>query len=518
MPDTPRILIATDDPLLSDTIATLLTSTGFETSLAPNGETALTTIHQATGEDLFDALIIDISLTKCDSLELTKRLRGKPETRHLPILILSPHTTRDDDVPSALHAGADDILAIPFRHQELTLKLHRMLERQRWSVERQRMLSNLLRVADGIENVLHPTGEQPMPDLTANPKEEKPVPPTEEEDQTKWKEVEEALGQAIDSLQRSANSEESVILRRALTQLSSALNRASRYSKIRSQAKTLQDTNEKLRELDRLRSEFTNAIVHDIRSPLGTVISTLDLIEVELNSRKPNVSEIKDMSAGARGISQKLIGLVTELLDFSKLESGKMELKIGEVIIPEIIERVGEDFEIMARKKAISLSYGCDENLPTILADSGKLQRALSNLLSNAIKFTGQGGQIWLEARSAEGTQVDAGIPYVMFSVVDSGEGIPAPDLPYVFDPYYQASTRNGHLGTGLGLAIVKRIAAAHGGNVSVRSQVGVGSAFSIVLPLSPSQDSMSVPPILTLTSAPANGTDISDAFSDPKS
>jgi signal transduction histidine kinase len=514
MLETPIILIATDDPLLSDTIATLLVSTGFQTGLAQTGEEAEAAIGSGKDGNPFDALIVDIALRKCDSLDLTKRLRSKSETRHLPILFLSPYSTRDDDVPSALHAGADDILAIPFRHQELTLKLHRMLERQRWSVERQRMLSNLIRVADGIETVLHPTGEQPLPDLSEGPP---PTAMTEEEGQMKWKEVDGALAEAIDALQRTANTEESAILQRALIQLSSALNRASRYVKVRTQAKSLQDTNEQLRELDRLRSEFTNAIVHDIRSPLGTVISTLDLIEVELNSRKPNISEIRQMATGARGISQKLIGLVSELLDFSKLESGNMELKLGEIIVPEIIERVGEDFEIAARKKSITLSYGCDKNLPVLLGDSGKIQRALANLLSNAIKFTPENGQVWFEARSAEGTQVDAGVPYVVFSVVDSGEGIPAQDLPYVFDPYYQASNRNGNLGTGLGLAIVKRIAAAHGGNVAVRSQVGVGSAFSIVLPLSPSQNAIVVPPILSVSSTPVGGTDISEAISNPK-
>ncbi len=517
MSQTPRILIATDDPLLSDTIASLLVSTGFETGLAQTGEEAEQAIRDGMKGDFYDALIVDIALQKCDSLDLSKRLRSKPETRHLPILFLSPYSTRDDDVPSALHAGADDVLAIPFRHQELTLKLHRMLERQRWSVERQRMVSNLLRVADGIETVLHPTGEQPLPDLSDGPPASLHAP-TEEETRTKWQEVDGALAEAISALQKTSNSDESAILQRALIQLSSALNRASRYVEVRSQAKSLLDTNEQLRELDRLRSEFTNAIVHDIRSPLGTVISTLDLIEVELNSRKPNISEIREMITGARGISQKLIGLVTELLDFSKLESGKMELKLGEIIIPEMIERAGEDFEIAARKKSITLSYGCDENLPTMVGDSGKIQRALANLLSNAIKFTPPHGQVWFEARCAEDTQVDAGVPYIVFSVVDSGEGIPAQDIPYVFDPYYQAGNRNGNLGTGLGLAIVKRIAAAHGGNVAVRSQVGVGSAFSIVLPLAPSQNAIVVPPILSVSSAPVGGTDISDAFSETNS
>ena len=173
-----------------------------------------------------------------------------------------------------------------------------------------------------------------------------------------------------------------------------------------------------------------------------------------------------------------------ELLDFSKMEAGVLQLEFVPIAPHEIIQEAGETWAVVSKRKNVSLSYGCDTNLPKVMADARSIQRALMNLLSNAIKFTPEGGQIWIEARLVEGQQVDAGYSYVVISVIDTGEGIPAQELPYIFDPYYQARSRTGSIGTGLGLAIVKRIAAAHGGNVSVRSQVGVGSAFSIVLPV----------------------------------
>jgi signal transduction histidine kinase len=208
--------------------------------------------------------------------------------------------------------------------------------------------------------------------------------------------------------------------------------------------------------------------------------------------------------------------LVSELLDFSKLEAGKMTPVLERLEVAKIIEQVGEEFEPATRRKSIKFSYGCEDHLPTIIGDAGKLHRALSNLMSNALKFTPDGGQIWLEARLMEGTQVDAGVPYVVFSVVDSGEGIPAEDLPYVFDPYYQAASRNKDLGTGLGLAIVKRIAAAHGGNVAVRSQVGVGTAFSITLPLVPPSATQAALPPSNSTATPEQVTDLSDILATP--
>ncbi|QUW02489.1 response regulator [Chloracidobacterium validum] len=499
-----RILIASDDNLLGAMVGALLTSSGYEIELVNTGDEA----QQRLAAYPFDALILDIALRHQNCLDLTRWVRGQSALRNLPVIVLSPMATRDDDVPSVLHAGADEALAVPFRHQELILKLRRMLERQRWAIERQQMVANLSAVADGIERFIRPTGEQSLPEFSDL---------ADLEEQAKWQDVMSSLSTAIQSLQDASNNEETQILRRALEQISLALKRAGRYVQVRTQAQSLRDANEKLRELERLRAEFTNAIVHDIRSPLGTIVSTMELIEQELSGPRPKKSDILPLVTGARAVAEKLIALVSELLDFSKLEAGKMNLALERLEVAKVIEQVGEEFEPAIRRKSIKFSYGCEDHLPAIVGDAGKLHRALSNLMSNAVKFTPDGGQIWLEARLMEGTQVDAGVPYIVFSVVDSGEGIPAQDLPYLFDAYYQAASRSRDLGTGLGLAIVKRIAAAHGGNVSVRSQVGVGTAFSIVLPLAPPADGQpaTAPPPLP-AAAPGVVTDLSEVLATP--
>ncbi|HNG94058.1 MAG TPA: ATP-binding protein [Acidobacteriota bacterium] len=492
MRESPVILVATDNPSQRALIVSLLQNAKYRVYAASNGYEALAYVQEA----VIDALIADISLDGVNGLDVCRQLRAQPTTRHIPILLISPSATRDDDVLSALLAGSDDCLATPFRPQELTLKLRHMLERQHWAVERQRVVENLVWLANSTD--LFSSGEQPKyeppPEPTPNGKPataddtaELPTPTElfrQRPSETEWDEVEDAMQQALRYFQEVHSGEEEVLIRSAMSRLSTAVAQASLYRQARSHVAGLQEANEKLKELDRLRSEFTNAIVHDIRSPLGSVISTLELIEMELQGKKPDMGELRELINGARQVSEKMISLINELLDFSKMEAGVLQLEFVPIAPHEIIQEAGETWAVVSKRKNVSLSYGCDTNLPKVMADARSIQRALMNLLSNAIKFTPEGGQIWIEARLVEGQQVDAGYSYVVISVIDTGEGIPAQELPYIFDPYYQARSRTGSIGTGLGLAIVKRIAAAHGGNVSVRSQVGVGSAFSIVLPV----------------------------------
>jgi signal transduction histidine kinase len=122
-------------------------------------------------------------------------------------------------------------------------------------------------------------------------------------------------------------------------------------------------------------------------------------------------------------------------------------------------------------------------NLPAVAGDSRKLERVFMNLLTNAAKFTPPDGRITVTAREVVGEGVEAGLSFVEVSITDTGQGIPAAELPILFDPYRQGGQGKKHVGFGLGLAIVKRIVAAHDGNVTVKSQVGVGSTFTVTLP-----------------------------------
>ncbi|MBX7223168.1 MAG: response regulator [Blastocatellia bacterium] len=512
--EAPTILIATDNPSQRELLVTILKNARYGILQVDNGRDALFELQN----NLVDAVVAEITLPLVNGLEISRQLRSQKSTRHIPILLLSPSITRDDDILSALLSGADDCLAQPFRPQELTLKLKHMLERQHWAIERQQMVENLVWLANGTEAALT-SGDFPRIDsgsgdrigsgsgeMSADPSPAGVLGEFTTSgshrvrlSETDWEDVEDAMQQALRYFQDGTNDEESALIKSAMTRLSNAVAQAGLYRQARAHARGLEEANEKLQELERLRNEFTNAIVHDIRSPLGSVISTLELIEMELQSRRPDFAELRELNTGARQVCEKLISLINELLDFSKLEAGSLQMSTIPMAPHDILTEAAEGWSLVARRKNIILSYGCDTQLPKVLVDPKNLQRALMNLISNAIKFTPEGGHIWLEAREIEGQQVNLGQRYLVFSVIDSGEGIPAQELPYVFDPYYQARSRTGALGTGLGLAIVKRIAAAHGGNVSVRSQVGIGSAFSIVIPVPPEESpAVSFDPITT--------------------
>lgn len=249
----------------------------------------------------------------------------------------------------------------------------------------------------------------------------------------------------------------------------------------------LRQSNEKLQELERIRHDFTATLVHDIRSPMTVVVGTFELLmmhsQKSAETRLP--AKLATLLDNAQITCKQIVNMINELLDLSKIEhTGDLNLEKKPLDPRELITGVVNECDPLAENKQINVTFGCTDDVRMIMGDRNYLQRALVNLLSNAIKYTPKGGQIWFEARKLEEKFINNGTEYVMFSVIDTGPGIAAEDLPYVFDPYYQASNKKGNLGTGLGLAIVKRIAAAHGGNVKVHSQVGVGSVFSIMIPM----------------------------------
>ncbi|MBI4854259.1 MAG: HAMP domain-containing histidine kinase [Acidobacteria bacterium] len=238
-----------------------------------------------------------------------------------------------------------------------------------------------------------------------------------------------------------------------------------------------------LKTLEKTRQEFVAMLVHDIRSPLTVVLGTLDLLLIQ-SRKKTDIKLTPNLNAlinNAYETCKQIIHMVTELLDLSRMEYSPLQLHKTSISPQELITSVVEECYASATEKQIRLNFGSSPDLKPFLADQQYLQRALVNLLSNAIKYTPERGEIWFEARAIKG---NGDQKILSFTVIDSGLGISEEEQSQVFDPYFQASNRKGQLGIGLGLAIVKKIALAHGGNVSVKSQLGVGSAFSLSIPI----------------------------------
>lgn len=228
-------------------------------------------------------------------------------------------------------------------------------------------------------------------------------------------------------------------------------------------------------QLAEFRDDLTNMLVHDLRSPLTVIMGTLALMERVDSETFP---QLRDM---AQHNSERILKMVNELLDISKLESGQLTLHRAPLNIVTLLNEVRQHFEPLATEAHITLEIEVTPDLPSLSADGEILRRALSNLVDNAIKFTPDEGHIRLWARCDKPGFSSA----ILAGVSDSGPGIPLEAQGRIFEKFKQAgSTPGRRRGTGLGLAFCKLAAEAHGGRIWVESTPGQGATFTIALPL----------------------------------
>ena len=213
---------------------------------------------------------------------------------------------------------------------------------------------------------------------------------------------------------------------------------------------------------------FTN-ISHELRTPLTLIADPVNYIihDDNLNSQQRSMLQIAQRNVLV------LTQLVSEILDFRKVQNGKMELRLSDFNLAESMKQWIMLFSVSAQKKHIAISMDAPDTI-MLRADQDKIERICYNLLSNALKYTSEGGEISLTAKEENGR--------VMISVADNGCGISSDELPYIFDRFYQA--KNAGRGTGIGLAIVKAFTELHHGEVSATSIEGKGSTFTIHIPV----------------------------------
>lgn len=249
-------------------------------------------------------------------------------------------------------------------------------------------------------------------------------------------------------------------------------------------ATQLQETVGKLEELARQREEFTAVLVHDIRSPLSTVLAALEITEMRAEEARVLDKDLKEIFGHSYRTVDHIMSLVNEILDFAKSEGGRDTMEFFALPPAPVVGEAVENIRLAAQQKNLSVVFEAAPDQGKIFLDRKRMVRAMGNLLSNAIKFTPEGGTITVTVSETTGTGLEAGKRFAVIRVEDTGAGIPARDLPYIFNPYYQAKQKTRQLGTGLGLAIVQRIVAAHGGNITAQSAEGIGTAFVIALPI----------------------------------
>jgi len=252
---------------------------------------------------------------------------------------------------------------------------------------------------------------------------------------------------------------------------------------LRSQSEELmaqqQELAEKTREVEaasRAKSEFLSHMSHELRTPLHVIIGFSELM-VDGVAGKVN-KEQRQCLGDIWGGGQHLLGLINDILDLSKIESGKMELKLANFAIGNLVKVLGRTMATRFAQKNQSFDIKVEEGLPPVRADRDKVRQVLLNLLSNSSKFTPDGGKLEVEAvRENDWCRV---------SVIDNGIGIKQADQERIFGPFCQLDNplNNNIGGTGLGLTIARQIVEKHGGRIWVESEYGRGSRFSFTLPL----------------------------------
>jgi two-component system, OmpR family, phosphate regulon sensor histidine kinase PhoR len=226
-----------------------------------------------------------------------------------------------------------------------------------------------------------------------------------------------------------------------------------------------------LKELDRLKSEFVATVSHDLRSPLTTILGYVDLIE----RAGPVTEQQKTFIRRIQNSVGSITTLISDLLDLGKIESG-IDTQKEPVQINALSRNAVEGIRGRAEARKITLDVSLDETIPPLNGNPVRLRQMIANLLDNAVKYTSEGGAVSYSTHREEGQ--------VMLRVADTGIGIPAVELPYVFNKFYRASNVQNTAGTGLGLSIVKSIAEIHGGRVWVDSIDGKETIFTVVLPI----------------------------------
>lgn len=253
----------------------------------------------------------------------------------------------------------------------------------------------------------------------------------------------------------------------------------------------LEEAYERLKELDRLKSNFLATVSHELRTPLTSIMGYGEMLAEgvagELNE------EQKEFVETIRTKSEQLLGLIMSLLDLSKLESGTTAVRVSRLAITSVLEEAMTTLLPTAMKKGVTLELDAPSDLPPVLGDAERLRQVFINLTDNAVKFTPTGGRVRLEARpSFEQPDDEPALiivaplrQVVEVRVSDTGIGIPEVERQKVFDPFYQvdqSSTRE-YGGAGLGLAIVKRLVEAHQGSIHVEANEPNGATFVVWLP-----------------------------------
>ncbi len=524
--DKASILVVDDEPLILLTVAEILRRDSYAVSCAGSGQEALAAI--ATGQ--FDLVLTDLKMNGVDGMavvaEVRKRLPGAVA------LVMTGYGSIDTAI-QALRLGAYDYLLKPVEAEELKLAVARSLEHRRFSeIEALYRAGTGIAAATDLEELEQAVaaatrmvlGVEKVSLLIAGRDREIELPPR--------------LAAAVDRLQLAAvlrgeaatvckpgaansvyalvpgviagrtvcvlvaesgqaNYEFHASAQRFLRGLAGhaalALDDMRLLAELRQNNHALTVANRKLKELDRLKTQFLGIATHELRTPLSVILGYNSLLAESLQDRLS--SDESESLVESIAACKRLIRLVNSVLDVSQIESGKMAMcfKMGD--LRQSVQSVCGFFKNEAAGKGLRLDMVLPARLPRVQFDPERFEQVLINLVDNAIKWTPSPGGVTVELRHLASQKA------VELCVSDTGVGISGTDQELIFDEFVQVRRRmqreiedgatappeglaGKSQGSGLGLAIVKRIVEAHNGYVTVTSEPGIGSTFRLILPI----------------------------------
>ncbi|MGZ3569174.1 MAG: response regulator [Thermodesulfobacteriota bacterium] len=492
MPDQANILVIDDEQVMRDGCSRILSRDGCSVICAENGEQGLEETKRSP--ESIDVILLDLMMPGMSGMEVLDHIRAFDP--NLLVIVITGYATVESAV-EAMKKGAYDFIPKPFTPDQLRIVVRRALERRTLQKEtdflrreREKSLRDIATEKSKIKTIINCMGDgvlvsdrdscivlsnpaasrmlkAPETCLLGNNLNQCNLPP----------ELSKTMEQSLQTKDRgfaSVSQELSVgesgeIFLRAHTALV-----RNDIGETMGSVTVLQDITH-LKELDKMKSEFIAMVTHELRAPIAAVEQQLTVI---LNKMAGEVTEKQEqLLSRAKQRTRGLLDLIKDLLDLSKIEAGKMVQYKEPLLLREVIQRVVDLMRAEAENKKIDLQFSIPPKVSLINADRNSMEGIFTNLISNAIKYTPEGGKVWVDLGEEGG--------FVKATVSDTGIGIKTGDLPRIFDKFYRVKTTETRqiVGTGLGLSIVKSIVDAHLGSISVESEEGNGTTFTVLLP-----------------------------------
>ncbi len=405
-----KILVLDDHAPNREFLITLLGYVGHTMIEAATAEEALVTLHCEHP----DLVIADVLMPAVDGFEFVRRLRADPLIAHTRVIFYTAAYLESEARALAEACGVLHLLTKPTEPQQ---------------------------IIETVQAVLGMAALAPPP------------PPAHEFDRSHQRLLLDKLAQKVDELE-SLNTE--------------------LEERVASRTAELADANTRLSELVAVKDNLLAITSHDLRSPLGAIMNTAELL---LHDSELSDEARQRFTHNIYSSAQFLIDMVNKLLDLSRLDAGKVELDPTLLLVSDIARQSLSSLQVSAQAKTIATELVVLPDEQPVYADGMKLLQIANNLLSNAIKFTPRGGQVVVTiGPEPEGMRME---------VADNGIGIPHDTLPHLFEKFHQIHTRGtaDERGTGLGLAIVRQLTKLHGGSIEVRSDTHQGTTFVVRLP-----------------------------------